>query len=483
MVSNEKIIEDIVAKVLSEMIGTKKINESCCNDSKSCKGNCNCSKEKYIFNSVDDAVFAAEEAYRSLRELTITQREKIVKNIRQKCLDYADVLSNMAVEETGMGKVEDKITKHVLIAEKTPGTEDIKTTAWSGDGGLTLIERGAFGVIAAITPSTNPTATVLCNSIGMISAGNAVVFAPHPNAVNCSNFAVKLVNEASIEAGGPENIVVSFKKPSIEITTNLMKHKGIDLISATGGPGVVHQALSSGKRALGAGAGNPPVIVDESADIEKAAKDIIDGATFDNNLPCIAEKEVIALDSICDDLMKYMTCFGAYMIDDIEVIKKLEDTVLIKKGNKLILNRDFVGKDASKILEAIGISVNDSIRCIIFEGNKDDLLIKEELMMPILGIVRAKCFESAVEYALELEHGNRHSAHMHSKNIDNLTTFARKIDTAIFVKNAPSYSALGVNAEGFATFTIASKTGEGLTSTKTFTKNRRCVLSDGLSIR
>lgn len=467
MVDSKSLVEEIVAKVLGE-ISSKTIEVS---------------EVDNTFDTVDEAVSEAKKAHGQLKKMTIGQREEIIKNIRQKCLDYAEVLSTMAVDETGMGRVEDKITKHVLVAEKTPGTEDLKTTAWSGDGGLTLIEQGSFGVIAAITPTTNPTTTILCNAIGMIAAGNTVVFAPHPGAVKCSNFAVKLVNEASVEAGGPNNIVVSFKKPSIEATGALMSHKDITLIAATGGPGVVHQALSSGTRAIGAGAGNPPVVVDCSADIKKAAKDIIDGATFDNNLPCIAEKEVIAIDSICNELIHHMVLSGAYLLTDKEDIKKLENLVLIKKGNSFSLNRKCVGRDAKKLLDAIGISVDDSIKCIILEGSKDDLLVKEELMMPILGIVRAKSFEEAVEFAIGLEHGNRHSAHIHSRNIDNLTTFAKAIDTAILVKNAPSYSALGVNAEGYATFTIASRTGEGLTCAKTFTKSRRCVLSDSLSIR
>lgn len=467
MVDSKKLVEEIVAKVLSE-ISSKTIENR---------------EVDNTFGTVDEAVSEAKKAHEQLKKMTIGERGEIIKNIRRKCLDYAEVLSTMAVDETGMGRTQDKITKHVLVAEKTPGTEDLKTTAWSGDGGLTLIEQGSFGVIAAITPTTNPTTTILCNSIGMIAAGNTVVFAPHPGAVKCSNFAVKLINEASVEAGGPNNIVVSFKKPSIEATSKLMSHKDVTLITATGGPGVVHQALSSGTRAIGAGAGNPPVLVDCSADIKKAAKDIIDGATFDNNLPCIAEKEVIAIDSICNELIHHMVLNGAYLLTDREFIKKLEDLVLIKKGNSFSLNRNYVGRDAKKILDAIGISVDDSIKCIILEGSKDDLLVKEELMMPILGIVRAKSFEEAVKFAIELEHGNRHSAHIHSRNIDNLTTFAKSIDTAILVKNAPSYSALGVNAEGYATFTIASKTGEGLTSAKTFTKNRRCVLSDSLSIR
>lgn len=482
MDSNTKLIENIVAKVISEM-GVKEIEEDGCCGNGGCAGSCTCSTEKYVFKDVDSAVAAAKKAYKELKQLTIKDRENIITKIREKCLLYSEKLSIMAVDETGMGRVEDKVIKHELVARKTPGTEDLTTTAWSGDGGLTLVEQGAFGVIAAITPSTNPTATVFCNSIGMIAAGNSVVFAPHPAAKKCSKFAVNLINEASIEAGGPENIVVTFDEPSIEITSTLMKHKDVPFISATGGPGVVTQACSSGKRAIGAGAGNPPVLVDETADIKNAAKSIIAGATFDNNLPCIAEKEVVAIDSICDELIEEMQREGAYLLKDKKLVDKLVETVLAKKDGKITLNRKFVGRDAKVILDAIGIYAEDSVRCVIFEGCKNNLLIVEELMMPILGIVRAKDFNTAVEIAVELEHGNRHSAHIHSKRIDRLTYFAREIDTAIFVKNAPSYSALGVEAEGYPTFTIASRTGEGLSSAKTFSKSRRCVMKDALSIK
>lgn len=484
MDTSTQLVQDIVAKIMKEMSNKEAVTEKKCNCNGGCKGDGSCKNhEDYIFSDVDSAVAAAKKAYQELKKLSMKQREEIIHKIREKCLTYAEKLSIMAVDETGMGRVEDKVTKHVLVAQKTPGTEDLTTTAWSGDGGLTLVEQGPYGVIAAITPSTNPTATVFCNSIGMIAAGNSVVFAPHPGAKECSKFAVKLVNEASIEAGGPKNIVVTFDNPSIDITSALMNHKDIPFISATGGPGVVKQACSSGKRAIGAGAGNPPVIVDETADIKAAARDIIAGATFDNNLPCIAEKEVVAVEEIRDELISEMQKNGAYLLEDEELIKKLVNTVLVKKGDKRILNRKFVGRDAKVILDAIGVYADDSVRCIIFKGCKKHLLVVEELMMPILGIVTAKNFEEAVEIAVELEQGNRHSAHMHSKNIDRLTYFAKEVDTAIFVKNAPSYCALGVEAEGFPTFTIASKTGEGLSSARTFTKARRCVLKDSLSIK
>lgn len=435
-----------------------------------------------VFDDINDAIEAAKIAQKKVKIMTIEQREAIIKKIREKTIENAQRLAELGVEETGMGRVDHKILKHQLLANKTPGTEDIKTLAWSGDRGLTLVEMGPFGVIGSITPSTNPSETILCNSIGMIAAGNTVVFNAHPSSNKVAMMAVKIVNEASIEAGGPENIVTTVSSPTLESCNILMKHKDIALIAATGGPGVVTAALSSGKRAIGAGAGNPPVVVDETADIPKAAKDIIDGASFDNNLPCIAEKEVVAVKEIIDELMYYMVQNGAYEITNEEAMN-LTKIVFIENSGRRSLNRDWVGKDAYKILRALGIEVSEDIRCIIFKGSKDHPLIDEELMMPILGVVEVENFDEAVEVAKDLEHGNRHSAHMHSRNLSNLTRLSREIDTAIFVKNAPSYAALGFGGEGYCTFTIASRTGEGLTSAQTFTKSRRCVLADGLSIR
>ena len=432
-----------------------------------------------IFTDMNEAIAAAKKAQQVVKKMTMDQREKIISNIRRKTIENAEIMARMAVEETGMGNVGHKILKNRLVAEKTPGTEDITTTAWSGDRGLTLVEMGPFGVIGAITPCTNPTETVLCNAMGMIAGGNTVVFNPHPAAVKCSNFAVNLINEASLEAGGPVNVACSMAKPTMDTSAAMLKHKDIQLVVATGGPGVVTTVLSSGRRGIGAGAGNPPALVDETADIQKAARDIVNGCTFDNNLPCIAEKEVVAVDAICDKLMKYMVEEQGCYLASKEIQQKLIDCVLTPKG----LNRKCVGRDAKTLLSMVGVEVPSSIRCIIFEGEKEHPLISEELMMPILGVVRCKDFESAVETAVWLEHGNRHSAHIHSKNVDNITTYAKAIDTAILVKNAPSYAAIGFGGEGYCTFTIASRTGEGLTSAATFTKRRRCTMSDSLCIR
>ena len=459
---SEQMVQDIVQEVMAKMQVASEVSGS-----------------HGVFSDMNEAIEAAKKAQKIVGRMSMDQRENIISNIRKKTMENAEILARMGVHETGMGNVGHKILKHQLVAEKTPGTEDITTTAWSGDRGLTLIEMGPFGVIGAITPCTNPSETILCNTIGMLAGGNTVVFNPHPAAIKTSIHAINLLNEASLEAGGPDNIACTVEKPTMETSNIMMKHKDIPLIAATGGPGVVTAVLSSGKRGIGAGAGNPPALVDETADIRKAAEDIVNGCTFDNNLPCIAEKEAVAVTSVVDELMHYMVNEqGCYLASKEE--QDALTAVVMKDGR---LNRHCVGRDAKTLLGMIGVSVPDNIRCIVFEGSKEPPLITTELMMPILGIVRAKDFDDAIEQAVWLEHGNRHSAHIHSKNVDNITKYAKAIDTAILVKNGPSYAALGFGGEGYCTFTIASRTGEGLTSASTFTKRRRCVMTDSLCIR
>ena len=301
-----------------------------------------------------------------------------------------------------------------------------------------------------------------------------------PAAVKTSIYAINLLNEASLESGGPDNIAVTVEKPTLETSNIMMKHKDIHLIAATGGPGVVTAVLSSGKRGIGAGAGNPPALVDDTADIRKAAQDIVNGCTFDNNLPCIAEKEVIAVDQIADYLIFNMKNNGAYEVKDPEIIEKMVDLVT-KDRKKPAVN--FVGKSAQYILDKVGIKVGPEVKCIIMEAPKDHPFVQIELMMPILPIVRVPNVDEAIDFAVEVEHGNRHTAMMHSKNVDKLTKMAKEIETTIFVKNGPSYAGIGVGGMGYTTFTIAGPTGEGLTSAKSFCRKRRCVLQDGLHIR
>jgi len=434
------------------------------------------------FATVDQAVAAARQAYNELKGFTLEQREKMICAMRQTVEEHAAILAEMAVSESGMGRVDDKTLKNQLAARKSPGTEDLTTEALTGDNGLMLVERGPFGVIGSITPTTNPSETIISNGIAMVASGNSVVFSPHPSAVQTSKKTIQILNEAIIKAGGPANLLVTLINPSIEAANEIMNHPGINLLVATGGPGVVKAVMSTGKKAIGAGAGNPPAVVDESADIKKAAQDIIAGCSFDNNLPCIAEKEVIVVESVADQLVAYMQQFGAFLIKG-EDIDRLRDVIMIKRENQsYTINKNYVGRDALVLLDKIGIFAPPETRVVLCETTIDHPFVQEELMMPVLAVVRVKDVDEAIKLAVEVEHHNRHTAIMHSKNVDNLTRLARAIETTIFVKNAPSYAGIGVGGEGHITFTIAGPTGEGLTSARTFTRQRRCVLADGFSI-
>lgn len=450
---------------------------------------------KGVFEGVEAAVGATAEAQKQLmRNYKIEDRQRFINAIRKKALENTEKMSEMGLKETGMGNLKDKIIKHKVVAELTPGTEILETDAYSGDNGLTIEEMAPFGVIGAITPSTNSSETIISNSIAMIAGGNGVVFNPHPSAKNTSNFAVDMINRAIIEEGGPENLVTSVLNPTLDTVDAMIHHPEIKLLCGTGGVQLVKKLLSSGKKAIGAGAGNPPVIVDDTADIPKAAKDILDGATFDNNIPCIAEKEVFVVEGAADDLIYYMLQNGAVMIDR-QQTEALMKTILTEKEDVKAAScsggkprktygaaKQWVGKDAKLILKEIGVAYKEETRCILCEVEGDHPFVMTEMMMPILPIVRVETVEEAIESAKKAEGGNGHSAIMHSKNIDHLTKFAKEIGTTIFVKNAPSYAGIGVGGEGFCSFTIAGPTGEGVTNARSFTRRRRCVLAEGFKI-
>jgi propionaldehyde dehydrogenase len=433
-----------------------------------------------IFSNMNDAVEACWRAQKEFVKLSLGDRKRIIDAVRIVAVENAEALSEQVVEETKMGNVADKIIKHHLVAEKTPGIEDLKAEAITGDNGLTLLEMSPFGVIGAITPTTNPTATLFCNSIGMLAAGNGIVFSPHPTAKNVSLKTIALINEAIIAAGAPVNLITAVENPTIEQTNVMVAHPKVTMLVATGGPGVVKVVLSSGKKAIGAGAGNPPAVIDESANIEKAALDVIKGCSFDNNLPCVAEKEIIVVESVADYLVFCMKGSGlAHFVEDAATIQKLVD-LLIKDG---VPNKAFIGRSAQVIMKEVGVQLDDKIKVIAMETPFDHPFVQYELMMPVLPIVRVKDFKEAAEKAIQVEHGFRHTAIMHSRNIEHLSALAKAIQTTIFVKNAPSYAGIGVDGEGHTTFTIAGPTGEGLTSARSFTRKRRCVLADSFNIK
>jgi acyl-CoA reductase-like NAD-dependent aldehyde dehydrogenase len=433
-----------------------------------------------LFPDVDSAMAAAGLAFQQLGDLPLSVREQMIVHIRRVMRENAQLLAHEAWQETGMGRYEDKIQKNLLNANKAPGTEILAAQAWSGDDGLTLIEYAPYGVIGSIIPSTNPTSTVICNAIGMVAAGNAVVFNAHPGARACSNRAVQLVNEAIVEAGGPPNLVCALAEPTIETAQQIMQHPEVALLTVTGGAGVVRAAMQSGKRSICAGPGNPPVVVDETADLEQAGRDIVRGASFDNNIICIDEKEVFAVASIADELKRVMGRHGAYEIDSRQ-LNRLVTSIFEQvppAGQHGAMNKAFIGKNANVLLKEVGVDAGDEVRLVLVEVERDHPLVLSEQMMPILPLVRVRDADEGVDLAKVAEHGFRHTAVMHSKNLDYLSRMAREMDCSIFVKNGPSFAGVGYGGEGFCSFTIASPTGEGPTSPISFSRLRRCVLKD-----
>jgi len=437
-----------------------------------------------LFPDLDGAVAAARQAFAQLHELPLELREAMIAQIRRTARENAQVLAYEAWQETGLGRYEDKIQKNLLNANKMPGTEFLTPTAWTGDRGLTLVEWAPYGVIGAIIPSTNPTSTVICNTIAMVAAGNAVVFNAHPGAKACSNHAVRLMNEAIVEAGGPANLVCGVAEPTIDSAQALMAHKDIRLLTVTGGIGVVRAAMASGKRAICAGPGNPPVVVDETADLEQAGRDVVFGASFDNNVVCTDEKTLIAVDSIADPLKRVMARFGAYEVDQgqLDRLMKVIFEEVPPPGRHGTMNKKFIGKNANVILREIGIAVGDEVRLVLADVPNDHPLVWSEQMMPVFPLTRVRNVEDGIRLAKDSEHGFRHTAVIHSKNIDNMSRMARVMDCSIFVKNGPTQAGLGLGGEGFCSFTIASPTGEGMTNPRSFSRIRRCTLVDAFRI-
>ena len=437
-----------------------------------------------IFASADDAVAAAGDAFRKWQSTSVEVKKACIAEMRQVSREQAKTMADLAVAETGLGRAEDKLKKNLLQAEKTPGIEDISPSVFTGDRGLSLVEHSPFGVLVSVTPTTNPVATIINNSISMLAAGNSVVFCPHPRAKGCCGKMIQLLNRAVIKAGGPPNLMTSVAEPTLDVTQKLMHHPGVRCLVVTGGPGVVGAAMKSGKKAIAAGPGNPPVVVDETADPRSAARHILAGASFDNNVMCTCEKEVLAVDSIFRPLKEHMGANGCYELNS----RQLDELTRVifppppVGQSKLSLNTDLVGQHASDIAKTIGLDLPRETRLLIAETDFEHPLVLKEQMMPVLPLVRCRDADEAIARAEKAEGERYHTAVIHSKNIDRLSHMAKIMNANIFVKNGPNFAGLGFGGEGFTTMTIAGSTGEGITSARTFTRERRCAIIDHFRI-
>ncbi len=438
-----------------------------------------------IFTDVNEAVAAAREAYEALGRRTIAERGHAIAHIRRILAESCVELGTMEFEETKIGRLEHKIDKLKTVGARALGVEFLKSEAFSGDHGLTVIEHAPFGVIGAITPVTHSLPTLAGNMISMVAAGNTVVFNPHPSGKRVAVEGVRRFNEAIYRDLGIDNLAVIIAEPTLESADAIFKHRDVNLLAVTGGPAVARAALSQAKRAIVAGPGNPPVVIDETADLDLAARSIILGAAYDNNLLCIAEKQVFVVDRVFDAALAAMERAGAVRLNAREV-DALTNAAITSVGEGAhkhnVPHKDFIGKDAAVLARAAGKNVSPETLVVFGETSLDNPFVPVEQMMPFLPFVRCRDVDEAIERARESEHGFRHTAIIHSRDVNNMTKMGKAVDTTIFVKNGPSTAGLGLGGEGYVSFSIAGPTGEGITTPLTYTRERRCALADALCI-
>lgn len=472
------IDDRLVSKVVSEVLARLKTATAVASSGASSFG---------VYDNMDDAVEAAHRSFEKLRELGMSGRKKAIQVIRRMCVQKAKEWGELEFAETKIGRLAHKIEKLGICGDLVPGVEFLERMAFSGDFGLTIIDFAPWGVIGAVTPSTHSVPTLTGNAINMIAAGNAVVFNAHPAAAKCAAVAVRSYNEAIFHETGISDLLTLVAKPTLETFDAMCKHPKVRLLCVTGGPAVVAAAMKTGKRAICAGPGNPPVVVDETADLDLAAKSIIAGASYDNNLLCIGEKEVFVVHSVADRLIAALRDAGAVQLNPAQVEALSEKAFVFPQGKGAgcaapSVNRDLVGRDAAVLAKAIGLDVPPATQLLFGETTPDHLFVEEEQMMPFIPIVRVKDVDAGIAAALHAEHGYKHTGVMHSQNIRNLTKMAQLIDTTLFIKNGPSTTGLGLGGEGFLSFSIATPTGEGVTTPMTFTRSRRCVMVESLNM-
>ena len=494
---NEALIRDVVAEVLGRLNGAPAATPN--RAAEPAKADCGCHgngrgrspstgfRGKFgVFSDADEACAAAHEAFLQLQEKGVRARRQIEEIVKTLADKNATAWGRIELEETKIGRLDHKIEK-LQIIKLVPGVDWIRPDAWSGDHGIMHEEYTPFGVVGAVTPSTHSVPTISGNIVNIVAAGNAVVFNPHPSAARCAAIAIRAFNEAIHRETGIENIACLIEHPTLDSFKAMCGHEAVRLLCVTGGPGVVKAAMQTGKRAVCAGPGNPPVLVDDTACMTRAARSIIQGAAYDNNLLCIGEKEVFALENIADKLMTELEKQGAVRLNSGQLDRLTRSAFTFKEGHgggcpEPVVNRDFIGKDATVLAKAAGADAPGGTQLLFAETNAENPWVKEEQMMPFIPIVRVKSVEEGIERSKVAEHNYKHTSIIHSHDVEHMTAMARALDTTIFVKNGPCMSGLGLGGEGYLSYSVATPTGEGITNPRTFCRVRRCVMVDNLRI-
>jgi aldehyde dehydrogenase len=438
-----------------------------------------------VFVTVDEAVKAAATAQRKVARMSLEDRGRMINVIRRLCEEHAESLGRMELDETRIGRLEHKIGK-LRAMKYVLGVEVMRSDARSDKSGLCLIERAPWGVIGMVLPATHSVPTMVSNAINVLAAGNTAVFSPHPAGARVAAYALAMFNRAIEREVGLTNVITTVCEPSIQSAEEIFHHPDVALLCVTGGPAVVKAAAQSGKRVIAGGPGNPPVVVDDTADLDLAARSIISGAAFDNNLLCIGEKEIFVLASVADAFMAAMENAGAVRLDA-RAIERLTEAAFTFDGpgkgcGRAHVKRDLLGQDASLLAAAAGVRIPKDCVMLFGETDAKHPFVQEEQMMPFLPVIRVACIDEAIKASLQAEHGYRHTAIIHTRNVEHATKMARVMNTTIFVQNAPSTAALGVDGPGYFSHTIATPTGEGVTTPMTFTRERQFAIGGALRI-
>ncbi len=438
-----------------------------------------------IFPSVDEAVRAAAAAQLQVAAVSLDVRGRIVEIIRNLCVERASEWARIELDETRLGRLDHKIGKLKSIPAVL-GVESLRTEARSDSTGLCVIERAPWGVIGMVLPVTHSIPTMASNAINVISAGNTAIFSPHPSGAKCAAMALRTMNREIGRKLGIHNVITMTAEPSLRAAEEMFKHPGVALLCVTGGPAVVKAAMKHGKRVIAAGPGNPPVVVDETADLDAAASAIIAGGSFDNNLLCIGEKEVFVVASVADAFISAMRRAGAVQLDSAAIERLTEAAFRFDDGRRghgsAHLKKDLIGKDATVLAAAAGVSVPAGTSLVFGETSEDHPFVQEEQMMPFLPIVRVRDADAGIAASIKAEHGYHHTALIHSRNVETVTKMARAMNTTLFVHNAACSAALGLGGAGYMSFSIATPTGEGVTTPLTFTRERQISIGGALRI-
>ncbi|AKN32812.1 acetaldehyde dehydrogenase [Clostridium carboxidivorans P7] len=402
-------------------------------------------------------------AANKIADYTEEQIDKILRNMVKVAEEHAVCLAQMAVEETGFGKAEDKTFKnHLASTILYNSIKDMKTIGIVKEDTINkLIEIAEpVGLVMGIVPSTNPTSTAIFKAMISIKSRNAIVFSPHPSAAKCTTKAVQLMHDAAVAAGAPENIISAVSIPTIGATNELMKCSEVSIIIATGGPGMVKAAYSSGKPALGVGAGNSPAYIERTADVEKAVKNIMASKTFDNGTICASEQSIICEECNHDKVVEEFKKQGGYFMTKDETDKVCQ--LLFKNGHAM--NAKFVGRSPQVIADAAGIVIPEGTRVLIGKQNGvgEGNPLSFEKLTTVLGFYTVKDWHEACELSIELlQNGIGHTMSLHTEDRDIVMKFARKPASRILVNTGGTQGGTGASTGLKPSFTLGCGTWGG----------------------